>query len=179
MNKKKSKIISLKEFRSVSSQGLFEQIEKLASQLEDTNNDKRASVKAGYWVGLEQEGTKLLVFADNGYDVSESVEVSVIEEKKIAEMLGRNQMVRKYLDASTRHLTEETINVLQSNKDWSITAYSYEEGVFIVVPEKESIKDIPEDLEILLKYAWENDISLICLDRDAEELYGILPVYIW
>lgn len=87
-------------------------------------------------------------------------------------------MLGKYLDISTSHLKEETLNSLSENK--MPYSYDYKEGVFISVPDKnvirEEVCDLPSDLLILLNYAWENGISLIRLDADGEVMKN-LPVY--
>lgn len=90
-------------------------------------------------------------------------------------------MTRMYIDICISHLTSETVENLEMENIPYVTAYTYEEGMFIVVPEKESIEysNVPQDLWKLLNYAWNNYISLIRLDRDAEEMYERLPVYKW
>lgn len=85
---------------------------------------------------------------------------------------------RKYLDISTAHLTQGTFRKLNSMH--LPYAYNYDEGVFITVPSKNEIGTIimPDDLRIVLQYAWDNDIDLIRMDRDAE-VCDDLPVYEW
>ena len=85
---------------------------------------------------------------------------------------------RKYLDISTAHLTQGTFGGLNSMH--LPYAYNYDEGVFITVPSKDEVDsvNIPDDLRILLQYAWDNDIDLIRMDRDAE-VCDDLPVYEW
>ena len=85
---------------------------------------------------------------------------------------------RKYLDISTAHLTQGTFGKLNSMH--LPYAYNYDEGVFITVPSKNEIGTIimPDDLRIVLQYAWDNDIDLIRMDRDAE-VCDDLPVYEW
>lgn len=85
---------------------------------------------------------------------------------------------KTYLDISTAHLTQGTFGKLNS-MDIPYT-YNYDEGAFISVPDKEevSIITMPDDLRILLQYAWDNDIDLIRMDRDAE-VCDDLPVYEW
>lgn len=88
-------------------------------------------------------------------------------------------MILRYLDASTGHLTQKTLNSLNS-EDYPYS-YQYDEGVFISVPENddpEAFEKLPKDLRKLLKYAWKNDVQLIRLDRDAE-VVDELPVYEW
>lgn len=90
-------------------------------------------------------------------------------------------MIGKYLDCCTNHLTSETVdNLVMENIPYT-TAYTYEEGMFIVVPniidEPDDIER-PNDLEILFQYARFRGCSIIRLDRDAEELDD-LRKYIW
>lgn len=92
-------------------------------------------------------------------------------------------MTRMYIDICTSHLTPTTIDELVMENVPYVTGYTYEEGMFIVVPEKENViesrNNIPKDLWKLFEYAWNNYVTLIRLDRDAEECYEILPVYKW
>lgn len=89
-------------------------------------------------------------------------------------------MLGKYLDISTSHLKEETLNSLSENK--MSYSYDYKEGIFISVPDKDiigkEIRNLPSDLVVLLEYAWENDVLLIRLDTDGE-VVDDLPVYEW
>lgn len=89
-------------------------------------------------------------------------------------------MLGKYLDISTSHLKEETLNSLSENK--MPYSYDYKEGIFISVPDKDiigkEIRNLPSDLVVLLEYAWENDVLLIRLDTDGE-VVDDLPVYKW
>lgn len=85
---------------------------------------------------------------------------------------------RKYLDISTAHLRQNTFNNLSDiNPPYT---YKYDEGVFISVPIKSEMDnvDMPRDLRILLQYAWDNNIELIRMDRDAN-FDDDLPVYNW
>ena len=85
---------------------------------------------------------------------------------------------KTYLDISTAHLMQETLNRLNAiNPPYT---YKYNEGAFVSVPDKTevSIISMPEDLRILLEYVWDNDIELIRMDRDAE-VSEDLPVYDW
>lgn len=85
---------------------------------------------------------------------------------------------RKYLDISTAHLTQGTFGKLNSMH--LPYAYNYDEGAFITVPSKNEIGTIimPDDLRILLQYAWINGIDLIRMDRDADIIDDI-PAYDW
>lgn len=94
-------------------------------------------------------------------------------------------MVRMYLELCTSNLTPETVNELVMENISGVVAYTYEEGMFIIVPNQNDfcfdykLEELPSDLVKLLKYAWKNHITLIRLDRDAEEFYDGLPVYQW
>lgn len=82
-------------------------------------------------------------------------------------------MIGKYLDLCTNHLTSETVDDLVMENIPYTTAYTYEEGMFIIVPSVEYEPDYikrPEDLEHLFCYARIKGCSIIRLDRDAEEL---------
>lgn len=86
--------------------------------------------------------------------------------------------VKRYLDISTCHLSKETLDGLQPDK-WPYS-YPYDEGVFITVCDDDDnfMDNLPKDLQILIKYAWNNQIHMIRLDRDAVEIKE-LPRYDW
>ena len=85
---------------------------------------------------------------------------------------------RKYLEISTAHLKQKTLEGLNTMEP--PYTYEYEEGIFMSVPDKNetNISDMPKDLRILLQYAWINGIDLIRMDRDANVIDDI-PVYDW
>ena len=85
---------------------------------------------------------------------------------------------RKYLEISTAHLKQKTLEGLNAMEP--PYTYEYEEGIFMSVPaQKETnISDMPKDLRILLQYAWINGIDLIRMDRDADIIDDI-PSYDW
>lgn len=85
---------------------------------------------------------------------------------------------RKYLEISTAHLKQKTLEGLNAMEP--PYTYEYEEGVFISVPDQKetNISDMPKDLRILLRYAWINGIDLIRMDRDADVIDDI-PAYDW
>lgn len=85
---------------------------------------------------------------------------------------------RKYLEISTAHLKQKTLEGLSAMEP--PYTYEYEEGIFMSVPDKNetNISDMPKDLRILLQYAWINGIDLIRMDRDADVIDDI-PVYDW
>lgn len=93
-------------------------------------------------------------------------------------------MTRMYIDICTSHLTPQTVDDL-TMENVPVIAYTYEEGMFISVPNKDDfcfdykLEDLPSDLIKLLKYAWENYITLIRLDRDGDEIPHELPIYRW
>lgn len=75
-------------------------------------------------------------------------------------------MIKKYLELCTSHLTEETVNSL--NTVQPPYSYQYPYGVFIIVPDRSSEEEfadffqaLPNDLQIVLKYAYEHDIEFI------------------
>ena len=83
---------------------------------------------------------------------------------------------KRYLDICTSHLRQETLKGLQPDK-WPYS-YPYTEGVFITICDDtgEWMANLPEDLQILIRYAWDHNIQLIRLDCDAEEIEE-LPRY--
>lgn len=88
-------------------------------------------------------------------------------------------MIGKYLDVCTSHLKQETVDDLIQGNITEVHVYDYEEGLFIVVPDRFDLYEaIPKDLDTLISYAEQNEISLIRLDRDGEEIDD-LPTYDW
>lgn len=91
-------------------------------------------------------------------------------------------MIGKYLDVCTSHLTKETIDNLVMDNIAQVVSYDYPEGMFVVVPDsfdyKVNSEEWPKDLCRLFEYAQHNEISVIWLDRDAEEI-DELPTYDW
>lgn len=88
-------------------------------------------------------------------------------------------MLLTYLDLSTAHLTQKTLNSL--NESCSPYSYQYDNGVFISVPDNDDPEEFakyPKDLRILLKYAWKKNAKLIRLDADAP-IEKDLPTYAW
>ena len=87
-------------------------------------------------------------------------------------------MIGKYLDICTSHLRPETVDALSAGDISDVHVYDYEEGMFIVVPDLDEKPFTYSDLETLLNYAEQRDITLIRLDRDGEEIDS-LPTYDW
>lgn len=91
-------------------------------------------------------------------------------------------MIGKYLDICTSHLTKETVDNLFIGNIIGVVVHDYEEGMFVVVPDsfdyKTNSDEWPKDLCRLFEYAQHNEISVIWLDRDAEEI-DELPTYDW
>ena len=92
--------------------------------------------------------------------------------------------IYKCLDVSTGHLTHETVIALGLDNVAYVTAYTYKEGLFIVVPDmdisdvKKAAADWPNDLKDLFAFARRRDCLLIRLDQDSEEADD-LPKYDW
>ena len=87
-------------------------------------------------------------------------------------------MIGKFLDICTSHLRPETVDALSAGDIRDVHVYDYEEGMFIVVPDLDEKPFTYSDLETLLNYAMQRDITLIRLDRDGEEIDS-LPTYDW
>lgn len=91
-------------------------------------------------------------------------------------------MIGKYLDICTSHLTRETVDDLFIGNIIGVVVHDYKEGMFVVVPDSFDYKTNsivwPNDLCRLFEYAQHNEISVIWLDRDAEEI-DELPTYDW
>lgn len=77
-------------------------------------------------------------------------------------------MLKKCSDINNCHLTKETFNSLDCNRE--PYTYRYPEGVFLTVSDRSvlNLDRCPEDLKRLLSYAWELGITLIHTDRDAD-----------
>lgn len=87
-------------------------------------------------------------------------------------------MVGKYLDICTSHLTPDTVDNLTIGFYIGVPVIDYEEGLFVTVTDEFGENPLPDDLFTLLRYAKQNGITLIRLDRDGEEIDG-LPTYDW
>lgn len=90
--------------------------------------------------------------------------------------------IKTYLDLSTAHLRQATVDQLQAVGDhkrhdspggqpinWpAMSVASYEYGVFISVPDLgEDLSQMPTDLEQVLCYAQRIGLHLIRFDRDG------------
>ena len=80
-------------------------------------------------------------------------------------------MIKRYLDICTSHLRKETLDGLQPDK-WPYS-YSYKEGVFITVCDDDDnfMADLPEDLQILIRYVW---IEMRLRVRNFHDMTGLL-----
>lgn len=104
--------------------------------------------------------------------------------QKQSKKRGKKIMVNRYLKMSTAHLKEATIAALEIMD--VLYCVIYDEGVFISVLDldhtdaqtRKKYDELPEDLLTILNYARKLGVSLVWLDRDADEVEG-LPVYEW
>jgi hypothetical protein len=86
-------------------------------------------------------------------------------------------MIHRYLDCSTAHLTEATMDALSADQVEGVVAMPYPPyGVFVSIPDDEDV-EIPEDLRQVLAFARANDCLLIRFDHDGDDVD--LPVYDW
>ena len=76
----------------------------------------------------------------------------------------------RYLDLSTAHLTDETLNDPVHHH-----IADYEEGLFFYVPE-EIDDECPSDLAIVLEYAKINACAIVRFDADGDVI-DALPVF--
>lgn len=84
-------------------------------------------------------------------------------------------VIGNYLDISTSHIPESIIN--DSSSVYHISSYA--EGAFFWVPAVyDEIGDEPEELKIVLKYAQNNECTLIRFDCDSFTVPE-LPQYEW
>lgn len=70
--------ISIETLKSINT-SLSDRIEHLANQLKDEHE----GIKSSYWIIVEELNARVYISADNGYDISESIEVTD-ENSKIA-----------------------------------------------------------------------------------------------
>jgi hypothetical protein len=91
-------------------------------------------------------------------------------------------MIATYLDLSTCHIEQTTMDDLGRYDSWpdfgwpamSIAAYPH--GAFCAIPDR--FDGLPEDLERVLRYAKDMGASLVRLDSDGDATHN-LPVYDW
>lgn len=83
---------------------------------------------------------------------------------------------------STGHISEETTNILDNDELNGINVYKKGEygWIIYILDEKQegSLKELPEDLKEVIRFARDKKSKMICLDRDAE-LVNDLPVFNW
>ena len=72
-----------KEQLTIISEDLLCRMAQLASQLKN----ERPNIKADYWIDVEINDSKVFILADNGYDITESIEVDNISKEKILALL--------------------------------------------------------------------------------------------
>ncbi|MBQ8218449.1 MAG: hypothetical protein IJZ79_01590 [Bacilli bacterium] len=65
------------------SEDLSSRITQLASQLKN----EHPNIKADYWVDVEVNDSNVFILADNGYDITESIEVDNISKEQILALL--------------------------------------------------------------------------------------------
>ncbi len=84
-----------------------------------------------------------------------------------------------YLELSTGHLTDKTVNQWAQTSPYPVIAV-YDYGLFVTVPAEEYIKgyDIPPDMVACLNLAREKGCTLIRFDADAYPVDG-LESYEW
>jgi hypothetical protein len=90
--------------------------------------------------------------------------------------------VDRMVTLSTCHIKESTAEMMNDYKD--ITVYEKSEyGWFMylnqsALGEDELSKEIPDDLAAVIRFAKDNNFTILCLDRDGGTV-NRLPVYLW
>lgn len=90
-------------------------------------------------------------------------------------------MKLQYLDLSTSHLTQTTVQELDSGTFSGITVANYEYGVFVSVPGASGDIDeltAPEDLKRVLRFAREAGCDVVRFDADGDT-EAELPRFDW
>ncbi len=96
------------------------------------------------------------------------------------------EQVLPYLDLSTCHVQQSTMDWLQEAKPGFMSIANYDYGAFVTVPPTPDelaedfghYDEMPEDLATVLMRAQEMGCYLVRLDADGPTLEG-LPVYNW
>lgn len=133
-----------------------------------------------------QDDNSAAIYGMEYYDLEDRVnnvlDKALNNEKAEEVDIPNAPSIYKCLDASTGHLTHETVIALGLDNVAYVTAHTYKEGLFIVVPDISDVKkaaaDWPNDLKDLFEYARSKDCLLIRLDRDSGEADD-LPKYNW
>lgn len=76
------KTITFEQLQSVNS-SLSERISTLSKQLKE----EKHNIKSGYRIVIEQDKDTMTILADNGFDITESIEVSVSDREKILALI--------------------------------------------------------------------------------------------
>ncbi len=88
--------------------------------------------------------------------------------------------ISRMLTLSTAHISKETADKLGDQN--SISLWIYDKvgyGWFIYIPDEHDLStDIPDDLLIVVQFAKQMDIGIVCLDCDGNTL-DQLPTYDW
>ena len=103
-------------------------------------------------------------------------------------------MIHSYLDLSTEHITQETLQRLsglnRDRKGWpTMTIADYDNGCFVTVPPSDTNEHggktefttwehMPEDLVKVLRYAAKSGAILVRFAGDGDSTDD-LPTYIW
>lgn len=88
-------------------------------------------------------------------------------------------MIGKYIEMSTAHLTESTMQRLEADEIDDAHPVTDEYGAYLPVSDiLKNSNTIPCDLKECVDYATRNDVSLIRFDRDVDLIAG-LTVYLW
>ncbi len=90
-------------------------------------------------------------------------------------------MKLQYLDLSTGHLTQTTVQELKCDIFSGITVANYDYGVFVSVPGTSGDIDeltAPEDLKHVLRFAREAGCDVVRFDTDGDT-EAALPSFDW
>jgi hypothetical protein len=121
----------------------------------------------------------LTVFVDDDGGEWTEDQLILVESEADLPPLPSDDSIRKFLDVSTKHISPETRDVLESGEGTGNVIFDDhgakgEYGWWIYAPEDpEDLQGFPDDLRAICELARQHGCSWICLDRDADEIAGL------
>lgn len=90
-------------------------------------------------------------------------------------------MIEEIMTLSTAHISKKVAKWLETEQDSLIVYPKAEYGWFILVDNDDDdiMRNVPDELAILIKFAVDNHCNWLCLDADGELLKDVFATYEW